>query len=253
MNDIARTNDSALRSIAVAGAVAFVCALLVSVVAVNLRPYQDANRAAERAERVSAIIRTIPGLGHLADAGAADVLVIELGSRHFAPDGVVTDLDQQLKDEALSLALPAAQDPAGLKRLEKYQSVFAIKDEAGAYKALILPIRGLGYASTLYGYLAVAGDGRTILGIEFYQHGETPGLGARIEDPAWKSQWAGKRAYDDGGRAVIKVVKGQAADDTEVDAISGATRTSDGVDAMVRFWLGPMGYGPFLESLREDG
>lgn len=252
-NASAKTNpgNDAVKSILVAGAVAFVCALVVSVTAVNLRPYQDANREAERAARVEAIIQGIPGLGHLAGTGAATAFVIELGTANVADkmDPGAIDVDAQLKDETQSFAIPTAQDIAGLKRRENFQAVYAIKDETGRPQTLILPVRGLGYASMLHGYLAVKGDGRIIQGIEFYQHGETPGLGARIEDATWKAQWAGKRAYDDVGRVAIEVVKGQAADDTEVDALTGATRTSVGVNNLVRFWLGPMGYGPYLQTM----
>jgi len=166
------------------------------------------------------------------------------------PDAV--DVDAQLKDEAQSIALLPAEDGAGLKRRENRQVLYALQNPDGSLAALILPVRGLGYASMLKGYLAMAGDGRTVQGIEFYEHGETPGLGARIDDPQWKAKWVGKQAFDDVGALAIEVVKGQAQTDAQVDAITGATRTSDGVSALVRFWLGPLGYGPFLKRLRGD-
>lgn len=247
-------NDSPLKGILVAGTVAFVCALVVSAAAVTLRPYQDANLEAERQARVTAIIQGIPGIGHLAEAGAAKALIVELGTERIDPKGNpdTFDLDAQLKDEAQSIALSTADDIAGLKRRENRQLIYVLQDAQGGLVALILPVRGLGYASMLKGYLAMSGDGRTVQGLEFFEHAETPGLGARIDEPTWKAKWVGIEAFDDLGRLMIDVVKGQAQTQTQIDAITGASRTSDGVGALVRFWLGPLGYGPLLSRLRGD-
>lgn len=246
-------DNSAVKGILVAGAVAFVCALVVSLAAVNLRPMQEANRQAERQARIQVIVQGIPGLGRLAETGTARSLVLELGTARVDADGDPTaiDTDAQLQDDAHSIAIPVVDDIAGLKRRENRQVLYVIDNDAGGVAALILPVRGLGYASMLKGYLAMAGDGRTILGLEFYEHAETPGLGARLDDAAWKAKWMGKQAYDEQGAVTIEVVKGGARSDSQVDAITGATRTSDGVGNAVRFWLGPLGYGPYLATLRE--
>lgn len=252
-NTTTANNDGALKSILVAGAVAFVCALVVSFTAVTLRPYQDANLEAERQARIRAIVAGIPGLGQLAQAGAVRTYAIELGTaRVEVPQNLAAlDTDAQLQDETRSIAIPPAEDIAQLKRRENTQVFYAIENTDGTMAVLILPVRGLGYVSTIKGYLAMAGDGRTVRGIEFYEHGETPGLGARIDDAAWKSKWVDKQSYNAQGIVTIEVVKGQAQNEFEVDGITGATRTSDGVSDMVRFWLGPLGYGPYLETLRE--
>ena len=94
-------------------------------------------------------------------------------------------------------------------------------------------------------------------GLTFYEHGETPGLGARIDDPAWKDLWMGKRVRDDAGALRIGVARQavpSASPDAPflVDGIVGATWTSSGVDALVRFWMGEDGYGPFLEKLAAE-
>lgn len=247
-------NNSALKGIVVAGAVAFVCALVVSLAAVNLRPLQEANRQAERQARIQAIVAAIPGFGELAQAGTARAAVIELGTARIdaSADPGSLDVEGQLKDDARSIAIPVADDIAGLKRRENRQALYVIESSQGQVAAVIVPVRGLGYASVIKGYVALAGDARTILGVEFYEHGETPGLGARIDDPAWKAQWAGKQAFDDAGTPIIEVVKGEARTDTQVDAITGATRTSDAVGNAVRFWLGPLGFGPYLAKMRKD-
>lgn len=246
------STDTPIKAVLTAGLVAFVCALIVSVAAVSLRPYQDANRAAEREGRILAIIKGIPGMENLADAGGAKAWVVELGTDNLDaranPD--VVDVDAQLKDPEQSIALNAKDDIAGLKRRENRQVIYAVLDPTGRPQALVLPVRGLGYASVLKGFLAMSADGSTILGIGFYEHGETPGLGARIDDASWKAKWVGKQAFNEQGDLAIEVVQGEARADFQVDAISGATRTSNAVGAMVRFWLGPQGFGPLLARLR---
>jgi Na+-transporting NADH:ubiquinone oxidoreductase subunit C len=83
-----------------------------------------------------------------------------------------------------------------------------------------------------------------------------PGVGARIEEPEWEAQWRDLSAYDDDGVLRIGVRSHGAgySDDAQyqVDGISGATRTAQGVDGMLRFWLGDFGFEPFLQRIRED-
>jgi Na+-transporting NADH:ubiquinone oxidoreductase subunit C len=122
---------------------------------------------------------------------------------------------------------------------------------------LVLPIVGKGLWSTMYGYLALDKDTRTVRGITFYEHGETPGLGGEVDNPKWKSQWDGRKAYDDEWNPEIKVIKGQAGpaaeNPYEVDGLSGATLTSRGVGNLVQFWLSEDGFKPFLEQFRNLG
>jgi Na+-transporting NADH:ubiquinone oxidoreductase subunit C len=62
-------------------------------------------------------------------------------------------------------------------------------------EALILPVRGYGLWSTLYGFLAVDADLNTVLGLRFYQHAETPGLGGEVDNPRWKALWPGQAPF----------------------------------------------------------
>ena len=100
------------------------------------------------------------------------------------------------------------------------------------------------------------GDATTVRALKFYQHGETPGVGARIEDPEWEAKWQDLTAFDDDGvlRLGVRTRPGMTAAPGSylVDGISGATRTTQGVDGMLRFWLGDYGFGPFLERIREE-
>ena len=122
---------------------------------------------------------------------------------------------------------------------------------------LLLPIHGKGLWSTLYGFIALETDTRTVKGIGFYQHGETAGLGGEVDNPQWKKQWEGKLVLDDKYKPIFKVQKGSVdnADPMaqyKVDGLSGATITSNGVTGLIQYWLGEDGFGPYLARFRES-
>ena len=112
----------------------------------------------------------------------------------------------------------------------------------------------MGLWSTLYGYVALEGDAQTILGLTFYQHGETAGLGGEVDNPRWKALWPGRKAFDEDWEPKIAVIKGSAGPPEEapyqVDGLSGATLTCNGVTNALHFWLGEPGFGPFLARYR---
>jgi Na+-transporting NADH:ubiquinone oxidoreductase subunit C len=125
-------------------------------------------------------------------------------------------------------------------------------EQDGAVETVVLPVHGYGLWSTMYGYLALEGDGRTVKGITFYQHGETPGLGGEIDNPSWQAKWTGKQALDDSGRVLLQVVKGEPRGEGvehQVDGLAGATLTARGVENLARYWLGEQGFGPYLARL----
>jgi Na+-transporting NADH:ubiquinone oxidoreductase subunit C len=96
------------------------------------------------------------------------------------------------------------------------------------------------------------GDLKTVAGLTFYAQDETAGVGARILDPAWQAEWPGKRIADAGGEIRIAVVQRGARGPHEVDGITGATRTGEGITRLLRFWLGERGFGPFLARLGSE-
>ena len=89
--------------------------------------------------------------------------------------------------------------------------------------------------------------------MKFYSHAETPGLGGEVDNPNWRAQWKDKNLYDDNGEVAIKVVKTGASGKYQIDALSGATITSTGVNNLVRFWVGKNGFGKFLKTTKEQG
>jgi Na+-transporting NADH:ubiquinone oxidoreductase subunit C len=105
----------------------------------------------------------------------------------------------------------------------------------------------------MYGYLSLEPDGNTIRGLRFYEHGETPGLGDQIDKPDWRAQWSGKLLTDEYGVLRIEVVRGKViAGDGEkyqVDGLAGATLTGRGVTRLLQYWMGPHGFGPYLQKI----
>ena len=85
-------------------------------------------------------------------------------------------------------------------------------------------------------------------GLTYYQHAETPGLGGEVDNDLWKAKWPGKQIYSEGGEVRLEVAK-SAATDYQVDALAGATLTSNGVSNMLQYWLGQHGFGPYIKSL----
>lgn len=132
-----------------------------------------------------------------------------------------------------------------------------IYEEKALPVAYAFPIVGKGLWSTLYGYFALEPDAITVRGITFYQHGETPGLGAEIEQQWFTNNFKGKKIWDLKNAALepVIVVKGNVEDkiqenerDHYVDGISGATMTSKGVTEMVDRELRK--YEPFFAKIR---
>jgi Na+-transporting NADH:ubiquinone oxidoreductase subunit C len=137
-----------------------------------------------------------------------------------------------------------------------------------------LPVSGYGLWSTMFGFIALEGDGQTVLGMNLYDQAETPGLGGEVVNPKWKALWKGKKVYNftgkelhesnlsekghsiEIGEVALGLVKGSVdpakpGSEYQVDALAGATLTSRGVSNLVQYWMGKDGYGIFLAKLRS--
>ena len=147
------------------------------------------------------------------------------------------------------------EDIARLGRRENYSQVYLVQSPQGEIEKVILPIRGAGLWSTLYGFIALESDANTVAGLGFYEHGETPGLGGEVDNPRWIAHWPGKQVYRDGDVA-LGLIKGSVDPSSpkarwQVDGLAGATLTARGVTNLVHFWLGENGFEPFLNNLKS--
>lgn len=143
------------------------------------------------------------------------------------------------------------------------QDVFALlNDLPGAYAAgkfpvfeardgrVVVPVTGMGLWGPIWGYVALEKDMNTVAGVIMAHKGETPGLGAEISTAKYQANFVGKTIFEGDKFVSVTLRKGGAKDPAhEVDAISGGTKTSDGVTAMLYNSLA--NYLPLLEAKRR--
>ena len=247
-------SENPLQALGTTLGVALICAVLVSIAAVGLRPQYIANLEAERFNRLSAILDAVGDVSAPISMKNVEARVVDLqtGLYDETIDPATYDQQKAANDPISSVPIPPDRDLAGIKRRANHAVVYLVRDTDKKIAVVLLPVWGVGYQSALYGFLAVGANLDRVVGLRFYEHGETPGLGSRIQDPEWEALWSDKRIFNEEGEMAIGVTKLPGADpEFKVDGISGATRTSMGVDGLVRFWLGELGFGPFLERLRQ--
>ncbi|WP_238364612.1 FMN-binding protein [Mesobacterium pallidum] len=249
---LARPNDDRGKTIFVAMLVAAVCSVFVTGATVVLRPIQAANRAAETQLRLEALVSAIPGMRDLlATGGDLATVVVDLETGMAARDVTPETLDAALQDPANYIALDPETDIAGIGARPRYVQVYIVRRE-GRVETVIFPLIGAGYNGPLEAMIALSGDMNTIAGLTVTRQSETPGLGARIEEEAWQSGWAGTEVRDPAGTMKFAVARGPSVSPYEVDGITGASRTGRGVTQMVRFWLGDNGYGAVIDAIRRQ-
>lgn len=207
----------------------------------SLHDRQQANANSDKMRQILAAARIIVAADSVAAAYDAHIVSSEV----VRQDGTVVD-----DAEAFDVDVKKQSElPADKRELP----VFVCRVADGSTK-YILPVYGAGLWGPIWGYVAVDADGSTIYGAYFAHQGETPGLGAEIEKPAFTSQFEGKQLVKGGRFMPVDVVKaGQKPTNPDldyVDGVSGGTITSKGVGAMLSNCLSP--YARFLTSLAES-
>ena len=249
-------SDGAAQNLFMTGAIALLAALAVSTAAVLLQPIYQEHELLRRQASMNNLVEKIPSLATLlaesnADTFESHVINLDTGCYETDIDLATFDAREAESNPSLSRELDAADGKDTLlKRRSNNEVVHLLFNEDGLQLS-ILPVHGPGYQSTLYAWLVLAADLNTIVALDVYEHADTPGIGSRVEDENWLKSWQDKQLFDSEGDVAIKVVKNSAATRSEVDAISGATRTSNGVGNMIRFWVGEHGFGPFLTLLKK--
>jgi len=245
--------DSVPKTVFVAVSLCLVASMIVSAAAVALRPIQEVNKLRDKQINILQVAGRYDPTANVTETFSVfEPHVLELATGEFTDrfDPVTFDDRAAADDPANSIALQ--DDPASIGRQSKYVTVYLLRNNDGSLDKVILPIHGYGLWSTLYGFIALEENGNDIFGLQFYSHAETPGLGAEVDNPRWKSLWRGKKLADDSGELLITVARTAPpqGEDYHVDALAGATLTTVGVDNLVRFWMGEAGYAPFLENIK---
>jgi Na+-transporting NADH:ubiquinone oxidoreductase subunit C len=106
--------------------------------------------------------------------------------------------------------------------------------EIDGKEIVVAYLKGMGLWGGISGYLAIDKEGK-VYGVYFNHESETAGLGAEIKDSqAWQEKFIGKQIWDENGNVILSVVKKVEAPESQVDCVTGATLTSNGVDAMIK-------------------
>lgn len=200
-----------------------VVAALLAIVALSLQPAQNRNIENEKRQNIlrSVNIPSTPeNSKELFDKYIVKQFIVNSKGEKVTGDAFTVDLAKQAKKECEDKLLPVFV--ADIDGVTKY----------------ILPIYGKGLWGPLWGYISLNEDKNTVYGTVFDHKGETPGLGAEITTPQFQKQFEGKMIFDNSQLVAILVKKGGGATGAhEVDAISGGTITSKGVETMIKSYL----------------
>lgn len=220
-------------------ALVLIVGVVLSLIYQALRPTQVSNIANDTKKQILAAARITPEKGESIEA-LYDKYIVK--SYIVNSEGQVIDSDKNAFDVSVAQEI---KKPEEERELPVYECL-----TANGMK-YILPVYGAGLWGPIWGYVAFDDNGDTIYGAYFAHEGETPGLGAEIEKPAFSNQFEGKNIFNSEGRFVsVSVVKaGQKPNEGDyVNAVSGGTITSQGVQKMLANSLAP--YAAFLKNIK---
>lgn len=237
-------------------AMTIIVALILSLMAVGLKPIHDRNEAIFNKKAVLAAIESELGDNVKADK-LSDNEVLEIFDSRMKQT-VIDYLGNTVSSEDVEArgykgGLAEHVDMKKEKKKPAEDRIFPLYEyDSNGKIVYIVTVRGNGLWDEIWGNIALRDDLKTVVGASFGHAGETPGLGAEIKDnSAWKKQFQGKSLFDDSGNYTsVFVRKGGARNQNfEVDGISGATVTCDGVSDMLH--KGIQYYLPYLQTLKK--
>ena len=227
-----------------------VAAALLSTAAMLLKPFQERNMAIEK----------MGGILSSAKIEGVEKEETIIKFNEFVTESIVVDQEGNVVE---SLIDGNKEDGAAFKlnmKKQLYQKSKGMDFNLPIYKVnkegeviYIFPLLGTGLWGPIWGNIALSDDLNTIVGVTFDHKGETPGLGSEITTADFTNQFVGKKIFDENNQFTsILVVKGGVktlAQDLQihgVDAISGGTITSNGVNDMLQYVI--ESYLPYIEK-----
>lgn len=209
-----------------------VVAALLSIVSLSLQPRQNENRENEKRQNILSAI-------HITSTAANSA---ELFSKYIKEQFIINAKGEKVEGNAFNVNIEKQYNLP----VEKRELPVFVAEVDGATK-YILPIYGAGLWGAIWGYLSLDDNKDTIYGTFFDHASETPGLGAEITTPKFNEQFHNKQIFSGTQLVGIEVIKGgNATGANQVDAISGGTITSKGVESMIKSYL--TYYEPFLKQ-----
>lgn len=256
-------------------AVCLACSIIVSSAAVGLKDRQEQNKQLDRQKKVLTVAGLIKENQSVTPKQVQDLFKKRIKSVLVDLQKGIIDAKATLKAKAFDqqkarnnpkTSRKAKKNLAGVARIPNHALVYLVskkdmKSNGAGFELsqYIFPVEGKGLWSTMLGFIALQPDFNEIRGLTFYAHGETPGLGGEVDNPAWKAKWPGRMVFGPKGSASaswkgvkIQVIKGTTGSPKkaphQVDGLSGATITSKGVTYLLHFWLGKQGFGRFIKN-----
>lgn len=221
---MAKLKDTNTYIILYACAMVVIVAFLLAFVSSSLKPIQDVNVALDKKKQILAALNIRELSNDESAAKYSEVVEADLIMDEAGNDIIEIKAD----GENAGFKLNSSDYKEG--KLALYVC------NVDGQKKYVVPVYGMGLWGPIWGYIAVNEDGNSIYGAYFNHEGETAGLGAEIKDSkAWQDKFAGKTIYAADGTPVIKVLKASEVKDAscQVDAVTGATLTSNGVSDML--------------------
>tara|TARA_X000001036_G_scaffold435846_1_gene477873 strand:- start:178 stop:942 length:765 start_codon:yes stop_codon:yes gene_type:complete len=214
-----------------------IVAALLSYAAIELKPFQDTNIELEKQQNILSSI----GVDVQRD------LAKEVYSKYIKQEIVLNYKGEEVDGDAFEIELKKE-----LKKANSDQVLPLFISNVDGFKQYIIPLRGKGLWGPIWGFIALEEDLNTVYGAVFDHKGETPGLGAEINQSFFQEPFIGKSIFDGEVFKSIRVVKGGApeGDNYAVDGISGGTITSDGVTDMLLERLNM--YLPYITRLKTE-
>ena len=214
-----------------------IVAALLSYAAIELKPFQDTNIELEKQQNILSSI----GVDVQRD------LAKEVYYKYIKQEIVLNYKGEEVDGDAFEIELKKE-----LKKANSDQVLPLFISNVDGFKQYIIPLRGKGLWGPIWGFIALEEDLNTVYGAVFDHKGETPGLGAEINQSFFQEPFIGKSIFDGEVFKSIRVVKGGApeGDNYAVDGISGGTITSDGVTDMLLERLNM--YLPYITRLKTE-
>ena len=207
-----------------------IVAVLLSVTSLSLQGRQKENMLNEKKQQIVKALGEDPATSAYADVVAEAAMLDKNGNKIEGKNDA--DIFNALGD--LTASFEAGEFP-----------IFK-----AANGCVVIPVYGAGLWGPVWGYIALEPDMNTVKGIVMDHSGETPGLGAEITTSAVQDSFKGKTIFEGADFVSVAMRKGGATNNHEVDAISGGTKTCDGVNAMIK--TGLEGYLPFINANKSN-
>ena len=207
-----------------------VVAVLLAVTSLSLQGRQSENILNEKKQQIVKALGEDPETSAYADVVAEAAMLDKNGNKIEGKNDA--DIFNALGD--LTASFEAGEFP-----------IFK-----AANGCVVIPVYGAGLWGPVWGYIALEPDMNTVKGIVMDHSGETPGLGAEITTANVQNSFKGKTIFEGADFVSVSMRKGGATNNHEVDAISGGTKTCDGVNAMIK--TGLESYLPFINANKSN-